>query len=45
METRAHLFFREKWKEMGQQSLRIIQDFTPDKIAGNIYKTCKNLSN
>lgn len=31
---------RNKWKEMGQQSLKIVQDYTPDKVAGNIYNAC-----
>jgi glycosyltransferase involved in cell wall biosynthesis len=29
-----------KWKEMGQQSLNIVQDFTPEKVAQNIYSAC-----
>lgn len=31
---------RSNWEEMGQQSLRIVQDFTPEKVAQNIYSAC-----
>ncbi len=31
---------RNRWKEMGQQSLRIVQDFTPEKVAGRIFEAC-----
>lgn len=31
---------RGNWKEMGQQSLKIVQDYTPENVAGNIYNAC-----
>lgn len=32
---------REYWKQMGQESLRIVDDYTPEKVAGNIFQACK----
>lgn len=34
---------RGNWKEMGQQSLKIVQDFSPEKIAQNIYSACQKV--
>lgn len=31
---------RNAWNQMGQESLRIVQDYTPEKVAGNIYNAC-----
>lgn len=31
---------RSNWKEMGQKSLEIVQNYTPEKVAGNIYNAC-----
>lgn len=33
---------RAEWKTMGQQSLKIVQDFTPEKTALNIYNACES---
>ena len=31
---------RSHWKEMGQQSLELVQNYSPEKVAGNIYNAC-----
>jgi glycosyltransferase involved in cell wall biosynthesis len=31
---------REQWEEMGKQSLNIIKDHTPEKVAKSIYEAC-----
>ncbi len=34
---------RDKWADMGKESLRIVENYAPDKIAGSIYSACKSL--
>lgn len=31
---------REQWKQMGQESLRIVQNYSPQKVAESIYQAC-----
>ncbi len=31
---------KDRWKKMGENSLEIIKDFTPEKISQRIYETC-----
>lgn len=35
---------REKWQEMGRESLRIIQNYTPVKVANSIFSSCIKVS-
>ena len=34
---------RKKWQQMGQESLKIVSDYTPEKVAGNIYNACQSM--
>lgn len=34
---------RNDWHKMGQESLRIIQDYTPEKVAGVIFSACQKV--
>jgi len=36
---------RKRWKEMGRQSLKIIRNYSPDKIAESIYLGCAKITN
>lgn len=36
---------RDKWEQMGQESLRIVKDYTPEKVAANIFAACLNVLN
>lgn len=36
---------KNRWKEMGENSLEIIKDYTPEKIAQMLYQTCKAIIN
>ncbi len=36
---------KNRWKEMGQNSLEVIKDYTPEKIAQMLYQTCKTTIN
>lgn len=35
---------RSDWKSMGQKSLELVQDFTPNKVAQNIYLACQKVT-
>tara|TARA_B100000795_G_C22788918_1_gene435962 strand:+ start:116 stop:1288 length:1173 start_codon:yes stop_codon:yes gene_type:complete len=35
---------KEKWKNMGKASQKIVEDFSPDKIASQIYDSCKKVT-
>ena len=34
---------KEKWKEMGKASQQIVEEFSPEKIAGQIFNSCNQL--
>ena len=34
---------KDTWKKMGEASVKIVADFSPEKIAGQIFKSCKNV--
>lgn len=34
----------DKWKQMGEASRKIVEDFSPDKIASQIYNSCKKVT-
>jgi glycosyltransferase involved in cell wall biosynthesis len=34
---------KEKWPRMGKESLRIVRDYTPEKVAINIYEACSGI--
>jgi glycosyltransferase involved in cell wall biosynthesis len=36
---------RENWKQMGKESIRIVADYSPEKVAGSIYKACQSVLN
>jgi len=35
---------KEKWQNMGEASRKIVEDFSPDKIASQIYNSCKKVT-
>jgi glycosyltransferase involved in cell wall biosynthesis len=35
---------KEKWKEMGKASRQIVEEFSPEKIASQIYESCKKVT-
>jgi glycosyltransferase involved in cell wall biosynthesis len=35
---------KDKWKQMGRESLRIVQDYTPEKVAANIFNACVKIT-
>jgi glycosyltransferase involved in cell wall biosynthesis len=34
---------KEQWKLMGQESVRIVADYSPEKVAGSIYQACQSV--
>lgn len=36
---------KEKWKDMGKASQQIVEEFSPEKIAGQIFKSIKSILN
>jgi len=34
---------KDKWKQMGKESLQIVGDFSPEKIAEQIFKSCEKI--
>ena len=36
---------RENWKKMGSESIQIVADYSPEKVAGSIYKACQSVLN
>tara|TARA_B110000238_G_scaffold200787_1_gene252345 strand:- start:466 stop:1635 length:1170 start_codon:yes stop_codon:yes gene_type:complete len=36
---------KDKWKQMGKESLQIVDNFSPEKIAQQIFKSCEKIIN
>jgi glycosyltransferase involved in cell wall biosynthesis len=36
---------RNKWEKMGKESLRIVADYTPEKVVDSIYYACNTILN
>jgi glycosyltransferase involved in cell wall biosynthesis len=36
---------RENWKKMGTDSIRIVSDYSPEKVAGRVYSACNSIYN
>ena len=36
---------KDKWKKMGKESLQIVDNFSPEKIAQQIFKSCEKIIN